>query len=76
MQTAPARASKTAPISGTHEGYAFEATIHGYAIMADGITVKIERSTTTADVRTNAQRAKQWISNQITPQLARRSWFD
>lgn len=69
MQTAPARASKTAPISGSHEGYTFVASIHGYDISDGADVVKIERSNGTAAVLTNAQRAKQWISNQITPQL-------
>ncbi len=69
MQTAPAKASKTAPISGAHEGHTFVASIHGYDISLDGVVVKIERSSATAAVLTNAQRAKQWISNQLTPRL-------
>jgi len=76
MQTAPVKASKTAPISGSHEGYNFEASIHGYDIILDGKLVKIERSGVTSAVLTNAQRAKQWISNQITPSLMRQGWFD
>ena len=76
MQTAPVKTSKTAPISGAHEGYSFEATTRGYDIMLGGAIIKIERSGVTAAVLTNAQRAKQWISNQITPQLVRQGWFD
>jgi hypothetical protein len=78
MQTAPVKASKHAPIRGVHEGYGFEASIHGYDITLDGKLIKIERSGVTAAVLTNAQRAKQWISNQITPMLScpQQGWFD
>jgi hypothetical protein len=73
MQAAPAPAipAKRAPISGEHEGYGFYATIQGYDISLNGQLVKIERGDQTADVRTNAQRAKQWIANQIAPALNR-----
>lgn len=60
ITTKPSRA----PIFGRHEGYDFEASIHGYDVVLNGKLIYISRGETTADVRTNAQRAKQWISNQ------------
>jgi hypothetical protein len=53
-----------APIFGRLDGYDFEASIHGYDIVLNAKLVYIARGETTADVRTNAQRAKQWILNQ------------
>lgn len=76
MTTKPA----PVPLAGVIGGYRFEASKHGYDIFdADtGAVVKIERGATTSAPATNAQRAKQWITNVIEPRSAvmARSWLD